>query len=84
MPRITDFADIYQEIAVRISPQTAVEIHRLFKGQQVIFPKKLYTKEYIHRYIRENCNGKNLQEPASMFGYSDRRIRQILKQNHTE
>lgn len=84
MPRITDFADIYQEIAVRISPQTAVEIHRLFKGQQIIFPKKLYTKEYIHRYIRENYNGKNLRELASMFGYSDRRIRQILKQNHTE
>ena len=43
MTEITDFADIYQEIARKTSPEIAVEIHRLFKGQQIIFPKKLYS-----------------------------------------
>ncbi len=79
MSEITDFVDIYQEIARKINPETAVEIHRLVKGQQIIFPKKLYTKEYIHQYIRQNYNGRNVRELSMMFEYSDRRVRQIIK-----
>lgn len=79
MSEITDFADIYQEIARKTSPEIAVEIHRLFKGQQIIFPKKLYKKEYIYSYIKQNYNGRNVRELSMMFEYSDRRVRQIIK-----
>ena len=79
MSEISDFADIYQEIARKISPETAVEIHRLFKGQQILFPQKLYSKEYIYHYIRQHYNGRNVRELSVMFGYSDRRVRQIIK-----
>ena len=73
-----DFADIYKEIAVAAGAETAVAIHKLFKGQQILFPQKLYKKEFIYSYIRQNYNGKNVRELSQMFGYSDRRIRQIL------
>ena len=73
-----DFADIYEEIAVAAGAETAVKIHKLFKGQQILFPQKLYKKDYIYNYIRQNYNGKNIRELSKMFGYSDRRIRQIL------
>ena len=56
MPEITDFADIYQEIARETNPETAAQIHRLFKGQQIIFPKKLYNREYIYRYHIQKCS----------------------------
>ena len=79
MPEITDFADIYQEIARMINPETAMEIHRLFKGQQIIFPKKLYNRDYIYHYIQDHYNGRNVRELSLMFEYSDRRVRQILK-----
>lgn len=79
MPEISDFADIYQEIAKETSPEIAVKIHMLFKGQQIIFPKKLYNKEYIYRYIHQNYNGRNVRELSVMFEYSDRRVRQIIK-----
>jgi len=79
MSEITDFADIYQEIARKTSPEIAVEIHKLFKGQQIIFPKKLYKKEYIYSYIRQNYNGRNVRELSMMFEYSDRRVRQIIR-----
>ena len=79
MPEITDFADIYQEIAIKTNLETAVELHKMFKGQQIIFPQKLYRKEYIYQYIRQNYNGKNIRELSIMFEYSDRRIRQIFK-----
>lgn len=74
-----DFAAIYEEIAVELGPEAAVVIHKLFKGQQILFPQKLYKKEYIYNYIKQNYNGKNVRELSQMFGYSDRRIRQILK-----
>ena len=74
-----DFADIYKEIAEAMGPDTAIAIHKLFKGQQIIFPQKLYKKEYIYNYIRENYNGRNVRELSQKFEYSDRRVRQILK-----
>lgn len=72
------YAGVYREIAVALGNDTAVEIHKLFKGQQIIFPQRLYSKEFIYEYIKENYNGHNIRELSQMFGYSDRRIRQIL------
>lgn len=76
--RNEEFADIYEEIARAAGTETAVAIHDLFKGQQVMFPQKLYKKEYIYNYIRQHYNGKNVRELSQKFGYSDRRIRQII------
>ena len=75
-----DFADIYEEIALVAGADTAVTIHKLFKGQQILFPQKLFKKEFIYNYIRQNYNGKNVRELSQKFGYSDRRIRQILSE----
>ena len=73
-----DFSAIYEEIADAAGADVAIKIHKLFKGQQILFPQKLYKKSYIYEYIRENYNGKNVRELSQKFGYSDRRIRQIL------
>lgn len=74
-------SNIYREIAEFIDVDTAVKIHELFKGQQIIFPKQLYNQEYIFTYVEVHYNGKNVRELAQKFGYSDRRIRQIIKIN---
>ena len=79
MAEVADFSDVYQEIAREISPETAVQIHKLFKGQQIIFPKKLYNRDYMYHYILEHYNGRNVRELSMMFDYSDRRVRQILR-----
>ena len=34
------------------------KIHENYKGQQVTFPMKLYSKEYIDWYINENKDKK--------------------------
>lgn len=75
-----DLADVYMEIADKLGVDTAVAIHELFKGQQILFPQKLYRKEYIYAYIKQNYNGKNVRELSKKFGYSDRRIRQIISE----
>lgn len=79
--QVEDLADIYMEIASKIGVDAAVAIHEMFKGQQIIFPQKLYNKEYIYSFIRENYNGHNVRELSQQFGYSDRRVRQILNEN---
>ena len=76
-----DFADVYMEIAVEMGPEVATTIHKLFKGQQILFPQRLYKKEYVYSYIRENYNGKNVRELSKKFDYSERRVRQILNSN---
>lgn len=75
-----DLVDVYMEIADKLGVDTAVAIHELFKGQQILFPQKLYRKEYIYAYIKQNYNGKNVRELSKKFGYSDRRIRQIISE----
>lgn len=73
-----DFSAIYEEIADAAGAEVAVLIHKMFKGQQILFPQKLYKKSYIYEYIKTNYNGKNVRELSQKFGYSDRRIRQII------
>lgn len=73
-----DFADIYYEIANAVGAENAIKIHSLFKGQQIQFPQKLYKKEFVYAYIRKNYNGQNIRELSQKFGYSDRRVRQII------
>ena len=72
------FAGVYKEIALTFGTEIAIEMHKLFKGQQIIFPQRLYSKEFIYNYVRKNYNGSNIRELSQMFGYSDRRIRQII------
>ena len=78
--QVEDLADVYMEIANKIGVDAAVAIHEMFRGQQIMFPQKLYSKEYIYSYIKENYNGRNVRELAKMFGYSDRRVRQIINE----
>ena len=78
MENTENFAEIYQEIANAAGTETAVAIYLLFRGQQIMFPQKLYKKDYIYNYIRQSYNGKNVRELSQKFGYSDRRIRQIV------
>ena len=73
-----NLSGIYKEIAYATDFNTAIKIHELFKGQQIVFPQKLYDKEFVYSYIRDNYNGHNVRELSKMFGYSDRRVRQIL------
>lgn len=77
---VENLAGVYKEIARTTDINVAIEMYNLFKGQQIIFPQRLYSKEFISTYIKDNYNGHNIRELSQMFGYSDRRIRQILNE----
>ena len=75
---VENFREIYREIAHQTSVETAKVIHKLFGGQQISFPKKLYCTEYVNECIRNEFNGRNIRELSRQFGLSERRVRQIL------
>lgn len=76
----SDFVPIYEEIAQIIGEEKTVKLYERFRGQQVTFPQRLCNTGYVIGYAKEHYNGKNLRELARKFDYSERRMRDFLKQ----
>lgn len=72
------FAGIYAEIAAQIDCETAVKLYELLHGQNVVFPQRLYNCEYVRSFIRKHYRDYSTREISRLFGYSDRRIRQLI------
>lgn len=77
---ISDLLGIYGEIAELINIENTIKIYEHFRGQQVSFPMRLYTKEYIIAQVNSSSS-KSIKKLATQYGYSERRLRQILKEN---
>lgn len=69
---------VYMEIAEAYDVETAVKIQKLFGGQKITFPKKLFNNAYMNTYIKKNYTIKNIHELSKKFDVSERRIRQII------
>lgn len=72
------FTGIYAEISAQLGSETAIKIYGMLRGQMVIFPQKLYDRDYVRSFVREHKGEYTARELSRMFGYSDRRIRQFL------
>ena len=73
-----DFVGVYKDVAEVIGVDATIALHNVFQGQQITLPKKLYTHEYI---LSQVSNNTNVKDTASRFGYTERRLRQIIKDN---
>ena len=71
-----DLIGIYSEMAQLIGAEAVTKIYVHFKGQQIAFPTRLYTKDYIVR--------QPIKKMATRYGYSERRLRQMLKESREE
>lgn len=72
--------EIYSELAELIGLEATLIIYAHFKGQQVTFPTRLISKEYIYKQIKEEYNGQNISELVLKYGYTERHLRQIINQ----
>ena len=72
--KANDLSGIYKEIADIIGIEKTILLHDNFQGQQVTFPKKLYTKEYIIRKLKENEENENMRTIAFKYGYTERNV----------
>lgn len=76
-----NLAGVYKEVAEAVGVANAYEIFKNFKGQQLMFPLKFYSSEYTaQQIVEEYCEGHSVRELVRKFGYSESRIRQILRE----
>lgn len=79
-----DFAGVYKEIAEVIGVDATILLHNNFKGQQINLPKKLYTKEYVISQVGSNSSPDKIKATAREYGYTERRLRQMIKEYDNE
>lgn len=78
-------AGIYNDIAENLGQDVAKKMHYMYGGQQISFPKHFFDSNYITALIMCDYDmGKNIKELSKKYDYSERRIRQIIKENHKE
>ncbi|HCT65514.1 MAG TPA: Mor transcription activator family protein [Lachnospiraceae bacterium] len=77
--KISNLAEVYKDFAELIGYENVIVLYHYMGGQQVSFPKKLYSKEYIDNEICRLYNGNNIKQLAKKFNYTDCHIYRILK-----
>lgn len=68
---ISGLNDVYREIAEIFGINLAVKFYENFRGQQVVYPVSLYSKDYIMKCILEEYDGTNSKELSLKYGYTE-------------
>ncbi len=75
-------SDIYSELCSIVGIENMLLIYSAFKGQQVSFPQRLFSKEHTVDLILEDYkNGKSIAEISKHFSYSYRWVTKIIREN---
>lgn len=70
---------IYQDMVNVLGEEITQQVYEFYRGQQVTFPMKLYSKEYIQDYLSQKYTGENLKQLSRDLGYSERWIKQLIE-----
>lgn len=71
----------YSELANLLAIEAVLKIHSAYRGQQITFPVQLFSKEFLKKQIVDEYNGYNIKQLATKYGYSEKWVRQILKEH---
>ncbi|WP_243114990.1 Mor transcription activator family protein [Paraclostridium sordellii] len=72
------YKGIYADMVDILGEEIVRRLHKYYKGQQVTFPMKLYSSEYIEKYIQENQGKKTLKEMCRELGYTEGWIKILI------
>ena len=75
---------VYKEISEKLGMDTAMEIYRMFKGQQISFPMRFFNPVRIQQCILQEYDGTNLKTLAIKYGYSEKTVRRIIRESLEE
>jgi len=62
-----------------IGYDSTVKLYNHFKGQQITFPIRLFNPEYIKNVLKTKYDGTNAKNLAREYGYSERWIKELVK-----
>lgn len=71
--------DVCREISEKLGLNAAIEVYRMFKGQQITFPVHLFNSKRIQKEIIKEYDGSNINMLAKKYGYSEKTIMRIIK-----
>lgn len=63
--------DVYRDISEKLGLDAAIEVYRMFKGQQITFPVHLFNDKRIQKEIIKEYDGSNINVLAKKYGYSE-------------
>ena len=75
---------IYRDMANVLGEEITKQVYEFYRGQQVTFPMKLYSKEYIQDYLAKKYTGENLKQLSRELGYSERWLKQLIDRYEIE
>lgn len=77
-PRL--FNEVYREISEIMGTDGAIAIYEMYKGQQISFPVHLFSSKRIYHNIIKEYDGTNTRELSKRYGYSEKTVRRIIKE----
>lgn len=77
---ISGLNDVYRELCDLVGYENMLKLYAQYKGFQVNFPTRLYSKEYVREVVKKESDGSNTKELARKLGYSERWIRKIVEE----
>jgi hypothetical protein len=75
------YSGVYHDLAVFLSDDIIELIYKNMAGQQVTFPKRLYTVDYVVAMTKDIKDMTELKRCALKYNYTERRLKQLLKTN---
>lgn len=75
---------VYREIADNLGMDTAMDVYKMFKGQQICFPVRFFNPARIQRHIIEEYDGTNIKALAIKYNYSEKTVRRIIRESVEE
>ena len=70
---------VYREICVELGIGAVISIYKMYKGQQINFPMRLFNPARIQKQIRQEYDGTNIKSLAKKYDYSEKTVRRIIR-----
>lgn len=75
-----EYNKVYQELADILNDKDVDKIYRNFRGMQVNFPMRLYSRDSVKKEIAKQKGIINIKDLAVQTGYSVYTIRRIINE----
>ena len=78
--KVLKHAGIYNDLLELLGEEAVQIVFKNMAGQQITFPKRLYTKEYVVQETKDITSSAELKKEALKYGYTERRLKQLIKE----
>lgn len=75
------FNSVYRDIAEAFGMDVAIQFYQMYKGMQISFPTRLFNPDYVRAQIPIEYDGTNIKQLAKKYGYSEKTVRRMIKEN---